>query len=594
MAAFSEFIGKKKIGQILIEIGAIDEEKLEWALKQQEEQQEKTEDPERLGQILLKAGYINEEAITIALAKQYDASFVDLDDLTVNEDAKKAVPANLLTLGLFIPIEVSNQLLTIAISDPTNYEIIDRIGIVTGFEIKYVLATPRQIRKYLGIEEPKEGEKGPSAEDEMREAGSAEEVLDDINLEYGEGEDGGNKKADILRQQADQKPIILLVNKIVISALSERTSDIHIESQESRMLVRFRIDGCLHERMTVAKKAADAVISRIKVMADLNIAERMIPQDGAFSLKIGEKTVDFRISIIPCAEGECACLRILAKENLKLDLQALGFNDSDYAKFRRAIIRPYGMILVSGPTGSGKTTTLYASLQSLNDSETKIITAEDPVEYRIHGLNQIECKINKNDPDRSLTFGKALKAMLRHDPDIILLGEIRDNETADIGVKAALTGHLVFSTVHANNAIDVIGRMADLGVDRYLLASAFIMVIAQRLVRTICPKCRIDHQPDAQQLKDGDMTAPEFADFKFYTGKGCDNCKGTGMRGRAAIYEILVIDDEIRSMVADGTSLYEIKKVGLAKGMSTLRSSTIEKMRKGETNIDELIRILAG
>ncbi len=596
MSAFSEFIGKKKIGQILIEMGSIDEDKLEWGLKQQEEQSEKGEEHELLGQILLKAGYIQEEALTIALAKQYDVPFVDLDDLTVNEDAKKAVPQNLLNLGLFIPIEVSNQLLTIAIADPTNYEIIDRIGIVTGFETKYVLATPRQIRKYLGIEEPAAGEKGQGEADELKEAGSADEVLDDINLEYGEGEEeGGAKKTDILRQQADQKPIILLVNKIVISALAEKTSDIHIESQENRMLVRFRIDGVLHERMIVAKKAADAVISRIKVMADLNIAARMIPQDGAFSLKIGEKTVDFRISIIPCATGECACLRILAKENLKLDLQALGFDDNDYAKFRRAIIRPYGMILVTGPTGSGKTTTLYASLQSLNDSETKIITAEDPVEYRIHGLNQIECKVNKNDPDRSLTFGKALKAMLRHDPDIILLGEIRDGETADIGVKAALTGHLVFSTVHANNAIDVIGRMADLGVDRYLLASAFIMVIAQRLVRTLCPKCRYEgFQPTPQQLKDADMLGPEFADWKFWAGKGCDNCKGTGYKGRAAIYEILVIDDEIRSMVADGTSLYEIKKVGLAKGMSTLRSSTLNKMRKGETHIDELIRILAG
>jgi type IV pilus assembly protein PilB len=328
-------------------------------------------------------------------------------------------------------------------------------------------------------------------------------------------------------------------------------------------------------------------------MADLNIAERMIPQDGAFTLKIGKKTVDFRISIIPCAEGECACLRILAKENLKLDLRALGFSDNDYEKFGRAIKRPYGMILVSGPTGSGKTTTLYASLQSLNDSQTKIITAEDPVEYRINGLNQIECKVNKNDPDRSLTFGKALKAVLRHDPDIVLLGEIRDHETSSIAVKAALTGHLVFSTVHANNAIDVIGRMTDLGVDRYLLASAFIMVIAQRLVRTICDKCKIQVQPDPELIRISELEPELVAEMTFYKGKGCDHCKGMGYRGRAAIYEILEIDDEIRAMVADGTSLYEIKKVGLAKGMSTLRSSTITKINQQTTTIEELIRVSA-
>lgn len=589
---FSEFVGKKKIGQILMEMGVLDEGKLDWAIQQQEEQEEKDESHELLGQILIKAGYINWENLTMALAKQYDVPFVDLDDLTIDEDAKNAVPDNLIQVGLFMPIEVVDGSITLAIADPTNYEIIDRVGIVTGYEVKFVLATPQQIRKYLGIDEPNPEIDGEDPEEDMNSQRDASDVIDDINLEFG-GEDGEKKAHDILRSQADMKPIILLVNKIIINALTERTSDIHIENQETRLLVRFRNDGVLYEKMTVAKKAADAVVSRIKVMAELNIAERMIPQDGAFTLKVGPKTVDFRISIIPCAEGECACLRVLAKENLKLDLRALGFGEADYGKFCRAIKRPYGMILVSGPTGSGKTTTLYASLQSLNDSQTKIITAEDPVEYRIQGLNQIECKVNKNDPDRSLTFGKALKAILRHDPDIVLLGEIRDHETSGIAVKAALTGHLVFSTVHANNAIDVIGRMTDLGVDRYLLASAFIMVIAQRLVRVLCTKCKIEVHPDAETIRLAELDASSAADITFMGAVGCDQCKGTGYKGRAAIYEILAIDDEIRSMVADGTSLYEIKKVGLAKGMSTLRSSTLEKIKLGETSIDELVRVSA-
>ena len=385
----------------------------------------------------------------------------------------------------------------------------------------------------------------------------------------------------------------MLVNKIILNAVNKRCSDIHIESWDTKIVVRYRLDGILTEQMTIAKKAGPAIISRIKIMSDLNIAERSVPQDGAFSIKLGKKTVDFRISIIPCCEGECACLRILAKENLKLDLKALGFSDIEYDRFNRAIRRPYGIILVSGPTGSGKTTTLYAALQSLNDAETKIITAEDPVEYKLSGLNQINVKINKTDPDRSLTFGKALKAMLRHDPDIILLGEIREHETADIAIKAALTGHLVFSTVHANNAIDVIGRMADMDIDRYLLAAAFIQVIAQRLVKTICKSCIEEYTPTEEDFKFADLLAPEYKEIKYYKGAGCQNCGSKGHKGRAAVYEILDIDDELRAMIAGGQSLYEIKRVGLEKGMTTIHGSTLTKIRKGETTIQELIRVCA-
>ena len=477
----SEFLRKKKIGQILIEMGVIDEQKLEWGLTNQQENNQ------LLGQTLLAAGYITEEDLTIALAKQFDVPYIDLKDVSVSEDAKRAVPPNLLQAGEFVPLEIGNKALTIAISDPTNYELIDRLATITGFEISYVLSTSKQIRAFLGLEEAaaasaEAAEQAASAEGGEKEGMSAEDAVSDVNLEFDSGDDEEGAKADILKQQADQKPIIMLVNKILVQAINERCSDIHIEAWEAKVVVRFRIDGGLMEKMIIAKKAGPAMISRIKIMSDLNIAERQIPQDGAFTIKLGKKSVDFRVSIIPCAEGECACLRILSKENLKLDLKALGFSDDEFARFNRAIRRPYGIILVSGPTGSGKTTTLYASLQTLNDAETKIITAEDPVEYKLAGLNQINVHVNKNDPERSLTFGKALKAILRHDPDIVLLGEIRDHETADIAVKAALTGHLVFSTVHANNAIDCIGRMADLDIDRYLLAAAFIEVIAQRLV----------------------------------------------------------------------------------------------------------------
>lgn len=588
----SEFLKKKKIGQILIEMGVIDDAKLDWALEKQQETNQ------LLGQTLLAAGYITEDDLAISLAKQFDVPYIDLKDVSVSDEAKRSVPANLLQSGDFVPLEIVDKALTIAIADPTNYELVDRLATITGYDIKYVLSTSSQIRKFLGLEEkappPAEGAAAAGGEG-GGEPLSAEDAVSDVNLEFetGEGDEEGGK-TDILKQQADQKPIILLVNKIILQAVTERVSDIHIEAWETKVLVRFRTDGVLIEKMTIAKKAGPAMISRIKIMSDLNIAERSIPQDGAFTIKLGaKKSVDFRVSIIPCAEGECACLRILSKDNLKLDLKALGFSEDEFNRFNRAIRRPYGIILVSGPTGSGKTTTLYASLQSLNDSETKIITAEDPVEYKLAGLNQINVKINKTDPERSLTFGKALKAMLRHDPDIILLGEIRDHETADIAVKAALTGHLVFSTVHANNAIDVIGRMADLDIDRYLLAAAFIEVIAQRLVRTICQNCVEEYHPTEEQIKYAELDGDEYKDMKYYKGRGCDKCKGSGNKGRAAVYEILDIDDEIRAMIAGGQSLYEIKKVGIQKGMSTLRGSTIAKMVKGHTTIDELIRITA-
>lgn len=590
----SEFLRKKKIGQIFIEMGVIDDAKLDWALQKQQETNQ------LLGQTLLAAGYITEDDLAIALAKQFDVPYIDLKDVTVSDEAKRSVPANLLQTGEFVPLEIIDKTLTIAVSDPTNYELIDRLSTVTGYELKYVLSTQSQIRSFLGLP-PLTGPSGEAAPASSGEGGGEggeggeaqnDDPVSDVNLEFeSEGDEDG--KADILKQQADQKPIILLVNKIILNAVNLRVSDIHIESWETKVLVRYRLDGILTEQMTIAKKAGPAMISRIKIMSDLNIAERSVPQDGAFSIKLGKKTVDFRVSIIPCCEGECACLRILAKENLKLDLKALGFSENEFDRFNRAIRRPYGIILVSGPTGSGKTTTLYAALQSLNDAETKIITAEDPVEYKLAGLNQINVKVNKTDPDRSLTFGKALKAMLRHDPDIILLGEIREHETADIAIKAALTGHLVFSTVHANNAIDVIGRMADMDIDRYLLAAAFIQVIAQRLVKTICKNCIEEYTPTDEDYKFADLLAPEHREIKYYKGAGCKACGGKGYKGRAAVYEILDIDDEIRAMIAGGQSLYEIKRVGLEKGMSTIHGSTLTKIRKGETTIQELIRVCA-
>jgi len=586
----SEFLRKKKIGQILIEMGVIDDQKLEWALQKQQETNQ------LLGQTLLGAGYITEDDLGIALAKQFDVPYIDLKDVTVSDEAKRSVPANLLQTGEFVPLEIVDKTLTIAISDPTNYELIDRLSTVTGYEIKYVLSTQSQIRAFLGLAPaggPSQAGEGGGGEGGEGGEGAPQndDPVSDVNLEFESDSEDDGGKADILKQQADQKPIILLVNKIILNAVNLRVSDINIESWETKVLVRYRLDGILTEQMTIAKKAGPAIISRIKIMSDLNIAERSVPQDGAFSIKLGKKTVDFRVSIIPCAEGECACLRILAKENLKLDLKALGFSDIEYDRFNRAIRRPYGIILVSGPTGSGKTTTLYAALQSLNDSETKIITAEDPVEYKLAGLNQINVKINKTDPDRSLTFGKALKAMLRHDPDIILLGEIREHETADIAIKAALTGHLVFSTVHANNAIDVIGRMADMDIDRYLLAAAFIEVIAQRLVKTICKNCIEEYTPTEDDFKFADLHEPEHREIKYYKGAGCKACGGKGYKGRAAVYEILDIDDEIRAMIATNTSLYDIKKVGLEKGMTTIHGSTLAKIKKGETTIQELIRV---
>ncbi len=462
---------------------------------------------------------------------------------------------------------------------------IEMIEAFTNKKVNYLVASLKNIRK--ASKEGEEEEDGGELE-----KASIKEVVTELGMEQQEEEADAQRGAiDILKQSANQKPIIKLVNKIIVDALKKRASDIHIEPEERYVRVRFRIDGVLFEQPKIPKVAQDAIISRIKIMSNLNIAERMIPQDGAFSIKLKGKKVDFRVSILPAVWGEVIVIRVLAKDNLKLDLKDLGFEDHDYKRFLKAIKRPYGMILVSGPTGSGKTTTLYSALHTIASPEVKVITVEDPVEYQLEGIQQVQVHINKNDPSRSLTFASALRSILRQDPDVVMLGEIRDHETAEIAVKAALTGHLVFSTVHANNAVDVIGRMANLGIEPYLGASAYNLVMAQRLVRRICSNCKTEIDPPVEKLEFADIPRHEWEGKKFYVGKGCEQCGGTGYKGRAAIHEVLEVDEEIREMIAADASLYEIKKKAIEKGMHTLKMAAFVKSLKGITTIDELIRV---
>ena len=572
----------RRIGEILIEMGVVTKEQLDEALTVQEENPTK-----RIGEILIELGYAKEEDIARALARQYGVMYTDFKDLTYDTSLKENLPQQLFKNFEFVPVDYQEGVLTIVVWDPTNAEMFELIEALTGYTVKFLVSTREAIRKQLYGGGDEEG----GALDKVK----VEEVLQEVEMEAGEGEggeEGGERAAiDILKQSANQKPIVMLVNKIILDALKKKASDIHIEPEEKYVRVRYRIDGILFEQAKVSKKAQDAIISRIKIMSNLNIAERMIPQDGAFSIKMRGKKVDFRVSILPAVWGEVIVIRVLAKDNLKLDLRELGFEEDDYKKFLKAIKRPYGMILVSGPTGSGKTTTLYSALNTIASPEVKVITVEDPVEYQFEGIQQVQVHINKNDPSRSLTFASALRSILRQDPDVVMLGEIRDPETAEIAVKAALTGHLVFSTVHANNAVDVIGRMANLGIEPYLAASAYNLLMAQRLVRRICENCKEEIDPPIDLLEFADIPRNLWEGHKFYKGKGCDKCGGTGYKGRAAVHEVLEVDEEIREMIAADASLYEVKKRAVEKGMKTLKMSAFVKVTKGITTMEELIRV---
>src|SRR5213592_101665 len=517
------------------------------------------------------------------IARRYRCEFVDLRDFQLHHDLFTKIDPRLMFRYNFVPLEETLEgKLAIAIADPSQLMMIDEIGLLLNKRIITKVATLGQISEILKKTE------------------QSKRVLEDASegfaLNVVTEEEGGDESISIdkLTAQGDMSPIIRLVDTTIFTALQRRASDIHIETQDDSVGIKFRIDGVLTQAMPpIAREHHSTIISRIKVMSELDISERRVPQDGRFRVKYGqpERPIDFRVSIMPSIHGEDAVLRVLDKESMSekfrsLTLDVVGFDEDDLRKFRRYINEPYGMVLVTGPTGSGKTTTLYAGVNEIKTEEDKIITIEDPVEYQIRGITQIPVNEKKG-----LTFARGLRSILRHDPDKIMVGEIRDNETAQIAIQSALTGHLVFTTVHANNVVDVLGRFLNMGVDPYNFVSALNCILAQRLVRVICGNCRKPVRYGEQILTESGLKPEKYRDFTFHEGEGCLDCNGTGYRGRTAIQELLDLSDHIREMIVERRPTSEIKRAAHDEGMTSLRESALEKALAGITTLKEINKV---
>ncbi|MEO5923536.1 MAG: GspE/PulE family protein [Bryobacteraceae bacterium] len=516
-----------------------------------------------------------------ALAKRYYHEFVDLKETRIDHDLFTSIPVDLMFRYNFVPIQGQNGTLEIALADPRNLALIDELSGLLHKKLRIKVATLSQISDLL-----------KKTEQSQR---VLEEVTEGFTLDVVGDEENPDETLSIDRLAAsdsDIAPVIKLVDTTIFNALERRASDIHIETRDQEVAIKYRIDGVLHYAMPpIAKDWHSTIISRIKVMSELDIAERRTPQDGRFRVRYKNRLIDFRVSIMPTVFGEDAVLRVLDKESMSekftsLSLDVVGFSGSDVTKFRRYIKEPYGMVLVTGPTGSGKTTTLYAALNEIKTDEDKIITIEDPVEYQLKGITQIPVNEKKG-----LTFARGLRSILRHDPDKIMVGEIRDQETAQIAINAALTGHLVFTTVHANNVFDVLGRFLNMGVEPYNFVSALNCILAQRLVRQICPHCKAKVQIPDQELIDSGLDPKIWRDVTFYEGPGCFECGGTGFRGRSAITELLDLSEPIRELILDKRPSSEIRRKAREEGMTSLRESALDKAKEGHTTLKEINKV---
>ena len=524
------------------------------------------------------AEHAAEVAHSKRLAERYRLEFVDLSQFSIDHELFRAIPAELMLRYGFVPYHREGQALVIVVSDPTDLPMIDELGVLLATPIKVTVGTPSAIQSILKKSE------------------SSQRVLEDatesFQLQILREDESGDEALTVEKLTADASPVIRLVDTTIYSAIQRRASDIHIETQDDAVHVKYRIDGVLQPAMRpIDKRFHSTIISRVKVMAELDIAEKRVPQDGRFKLRMPGKTIDFRVSIMPSVHGEDAVIRILDKESIseqfhELRLDILGFPDDELRRFRKYIAEPYGMVLVTGPTGSGKTTTLYAALSEIKSIEDKIITIEDPVEYQLRGITQIP--INEK---KGLTFARGLRSILRHDPDKIMVGEIRDAETAQIAINSALTGHLVFTTVHANNVLDVLGRFLNMGVEAYQFVSALNCVLAQRLVRNICVHCKRPQKITRAMLEESALDPALEHSGVFFEGAGCIECGGTGYRGRTAICELLDLTDSIRELILGRRPTSEIKKAARDEGMRFLRESAVEQVVKGITTLREINKV---
>ena len=565
-----------RLGEILIKENLITSDQLKQALEHQKAS------GARLGTCLMKLGFISDDEITGVLSRQYGVPSINLKYYEVDATVIKLIPQDTAVRYQIVPLSRVGSTLTIAMTDPTNVFAMDDIKFMTGFNVEPVVASEtaisEAISKFYGTTQ---------SEEELSNVMKDLTGEDSADLELAAEEQ--EKNLSELERSAEEAPIIKLVNLILTDAVKRGASDIHIEPYEKELRVRFRIDGILQAVMAPPMKLRDAIISRVKIMAKLDISEKRLPQDGRIMIKYRKdnkiKDLDFRVSTIPALYGEKIVMRLLDKENLRLDMTKLGFEPESLVKFERAILRPYGMVLVTGPTGSGKTNTLYSSIAKLNTPETNIMTAEDPVEFQLAGINQVQMK-----DQIGLNFAAALRAFLRQDPNIILVGEIRDFETAEIAVKAALTGHLVLSTLHTNDAPSTISRLMNMGIEPFLVATSVNLICAQRLVRKICSNCKEVLKVPEQAMLDAGYTQEELATTQIFIGKGCVTCNKTGYKGRVGLYEVMEINDELRELILVGASALELKKKAVDNGMLSLRRSGLTKVALGMTTIEEVVR----
>lgn len=558
-----------RLGEMLLKAGKINQKQLENAL----EEQKKT--GEKLGQVFLRLGYIpDKDVLNAFLAKQLNIGSIKLPDIQLDKDVVNLIPQEVARKYTIIATFKINNMLFVATSNPRNVKLLDTLKFQTGLDIQPLVAADDAIVKAI----------------DRYYTDSAEEVSKIVeNLDEGEVnvvEEGEDFNELELQQAIEDKPLVKLVDHIILDAIRSGTSDIHIEPYERELRLRFRIDGTLIEKPPLPYKLKAAISSRVKIMSSLNISERRIPQDGRIKVKYQGRDIDFRVSILPTVFGEKIVIRLLDPKNLMLDMTTLGFPQEGLKMFKKAINLPFGMILVTGPTGSGKTTTLYSALSTLNRPDVNIVTAEQPVEYNIPDLNQVQIQ-----PDIGLTFAEALRAFPRQDPDIMLIGEIRDMETAESAVKAALTGHLVFSTLHTNDAPSSVTRLVDIGIPPFLIAGAVKMIMAQRLLKTICIKCKTESKLSNEELEMFNISKEEAAKTTFYKGKGCPICGGTGYKGRQAIFEIMPITRIIKEMIVSEQSALDIQEQAIKEGMDTLRIAAIKKLKQGVTTPEQVLAV---
>jgi len=555
---------RNQLGTLLLERGLVTQEQLDAALEEQRQSRKS------LGRVLIDAGIVSEGDLVSTLAARIGLEFVDLGDYAIDPSAVALISDSLARRFQAVPVGWDEGRLLVAMADPSNVVAIDDIRTITGAEVKTVVATRGAILEALDRHHRMEG----NAEDVSALAASEMEAEDDLSR---------------VKEVTEDAPIVKLVNLLISQAVADRASDIHVEPTETDVRVRYRIDGVLHEVMRSPKNIQSGLISRLKIMADLNIAERRVPQDGRMSGIIAGKAVDLRVATLPTVYGEKVVMRILDKSTALLDLRDLGFHGDALDRYESAYRKPYGTILVTGPTGSGKSTTLYATLNAVNDTARNIITVEDPVEYRLAGINQVQVNTKAG-----LTFAVALRTILRSDPDVVLLGEVRDKETATIAIEAALTGHLVLTTLHTNNAASTPTRLIEMGVEPFLAGSALDCIVAQRLARRLCPKCKAPYAPEAAELQTLGWD-PETTDElpTLYKAVGCGACGRTGFHGRFAIHEVLLVTEEVERLIVDRAHTEDIKKVALAQGMKTLRQTGMAQALAGTTSIEEILRVVA-